>query len=170
VVSLGGLLGSVVMGGFGAVFVWNGWTAYTEEQELVNDAVDVTAEITNIGTSETQTRVDVDDGGSYTKTEYVPQISFEYTYSGETYTASNLGPPAGGLDETHKYSSESRARSHLDDYEQGGRVTAYVDPDHPGGGFLEKETNTVRNLGSVVFGAVFILLGIVFFGYSLIVG
>ena len=168
-VSLGGLVGAVVMAGFGAVVAWNGWTAHTDERELVGDAVDVTAEVKAVGSSRTEERVDVDGGGSHTRTRHVPRIEFEYTYDGASYTASNVDPPADGVDTVRKYSSESRARAHLDEYEEGERVTAYVDPDRPGEGFLEAETNTVRNLVTVLFGGAVVLIGGVFFGYSLVV-
>jgi len=168
-VSVGGIAGAPLACGFGGIIAWNGWTAHTEERELIGDAADVTAEITNVGASEAQERVDVEDGGSYTKTVYVPQITFEYTFEGTTYTAGNVGPPADGVDHTHKYSSESRARDHFE-YEEGDRVTAHVSPDQPGEGFLEKETHTVRNVGTMLFGGLFVAVGLVSFGLSLLVG
>lgn len=160
-VSIQGLAGAVVAGGFGAVIAWNGWTAHVDEKERISDAVDVDAVVTNISTSQTEERVDIEDGGSTMRTQYVPHIAFEYTFDGQTYTANNVEPPADGVDAVAKYRSESRARSHFDQYEEGQQITAYVDPEVPAEGFLEKETNTLRNIGSILFGGLFILIGVI---------
>jgi hypothetical protein len=160
-VSIQGLAGAVVAGGFGALIAWNGWTAHAEQKALLNDAVEVDAVVTNISTSQTKERVDIENGGSTMRTQYVPHIAFEYTFDGETYTANNVEPPAGGVDTASKYRSESRARSHFDRYEEGQRTTAYVTPESPAEGFLERETNALRNIGSMLFGGLLILIGVV---------
>ncbi len=168
-VSIQGLAGAVVAGGFGAIVAWNGWTAHVDEKERLSDAVEVDAVVTNISTSQTKERVDIENGGSVKKTRYVPHIDFEYTFDGETYTANNVEPPSDGVDTVPKYGSESRARSHLDQYEEGGRITAYVDPELPAEGFLEKETNALRNIGSILFGGLFILIAVGFAVVSILV-
>jgi len=168
-VSVGGVIGALVWSGFGGVVAWNGWTSYTDEQTRVGDAVEVRAEITDVGASETEERVDIEDGGTTTRTRYVPQIAFDYTFRGESYTADNLNPPSGGVEATSRYNSESRARGHLDEYEEGDAVTAYVDPDEPGEGFLTRETNTLRNLALVAAGGVFAAIGVVFLVAALVV-
>lgn len=168
--SVGNALVSLVPVGIGAVIAWNGWTGYTDEQELVGNAVETQAKITDIGaTGQDQPRDGDDPGTSSTHAEYVPQIVFEYTVEGETYTATNVDPPAEGVGTTPRYSSESRARTHFEEYEEGETVTAYVDPARPDEGFLERETNTVRNLGYVVLGGALGLAGIAGVGYSLVV-
>lgn len=161
-VSLAGAAGALVWSGLGAVVAWNGWTAHVDERERVDNAVEVRAEIVDVGASETQERVDVEGGGTTTRTRYVPWIAFEYEIDGESYTANNVEPPSEGVDATRKYGSESRAREHLDDYEAGETVTAYVDPAAPAEGFLERETNALRNLGSVAVGGILVLTGIAF--------
>ena len=168
-VSVGGVIGALVWSGFGGVVAWNGWTSYTDEQTRVGDAVEVRAEITDVGASETEERVDIEDGGTTTRTRYVPQIAFDYTFRGESYTADNLNPPSGGVETIPRYGSESRARDHLDEYAEGDAVTAYVDPDEPGEGFLTRETNTLRNLALVAAGGVFAAIGVVFLAAALVV-
>jgi len=167
-VSIEGVAGAFVWAGFGAVIAWNGWKSYTDEQDRVGDAVAVSAEITEVGASETEERVDVEDGGTRTQTRYVPQVAFSYSFDGESYTADNLRPPADGVDATEKYSSESRARKHLDEYAEGDSVTAHVDPGAPGEAFLRAETNDLRNLGFVAVGGLFVVTGIGFFGAALV--
>lgn len=168
-VSVGGVIGALVWSGFGGVVAWNGWTSYTDEQTRVGNAVEVRAEITDVGASETEERVDIEDGGTTTRTRYAPRIAFSYTFRGESYTADNLNPPSGGVEAIPRYGSESRARDRLDEYEEGDTVTAYVDPDEPGDGFLTRETNTLRNLGLVAAGGVFVAIGAVFLVAALVV-
>lgn len=168
-VSIEGAAGGLLIAGFGAVLAWNGWTAYDDEQQAVDNAVEVQAEVTSIGVAENEQRVDIEDGGTTTRTRYAPQIRFEYDFEGETYAAGNINPPAGGVEAIPRYGSESRARSALDEYEEGGTVTAYVDPQNPTEGFLERETNTVRNLGLVAVGGVVVAAGAAFLLASLVV-
>ena len=168
-VSVGGVIGALVWSGFGAVVAWNGWTSYTDEQTRVGDAVEVRAEITDVGALETEERVDIEDGDTTTRTRYVPQIAFDYTFRGESYTADNLKPPSGGVETIPRYGSESRARDHLDEYAEGDAVTAYVDPDELGEAFLTRETNTLRNLTLVAAGGVFAAIGVVFLAAALVV-
>lgn len=167
---IGSALGALIPIGIGTIVAWNGWVGYTNEQELVGNAVEVQAEITDIGASgQDQPRDENDPGRGATHTQYVPQLVFEYTFEGETYTSTNVDPPAEGVETTNRYSSESRAREHFEEYEEGQTVTAHVDPAQPGEAFLERETNTVRNLGLVALGGLLMLAGVVGIGYSLVV-
>lgn len=127
------------------------------------------AEVVEIGVSEHEERVDIEDGGTTTRTRYAPQIRFEYEFDGETYTAGNVNPPAGGVDAIPRYGSESAAREALAEYTKGKTVTAYVDPQTPDEGFLERETNTLRNLGLVAIGGVVVAAGVAFPLASLVV-
>lgn len=168
-VSIEGAAGGLVVAGFGAVIAWNGWTAYDDEQRALDNAVEVRATVTDIGVTTHEEQVDIENGGTTTRTRYAPQIRFEYDFEGETYTAGNINPPAGGVDAIPRYGSESRAMSSLDEYDEREVVTAYVDPQQPGEGFLEREANTLRNLGSVVFGGLFVVAGVAFLLASLVI-
>lgn len=68
---------------------------------------------------------------------FSPQATFNFTYQGESYTSTNLYP--GGI--SREFGSESEARSVLDGYEQGDRVTAYVPPGSPGEAYLERSSS-----------------------------
>ena len=171
VTSINALLGSVVWTGIGAVVAWNGWTSYSGRQSRVEDATEVRAEITDVGVSEQRRAIDDDDGeggAGATRTEYAPRLTFEYTFDGERHTASNVEPPSGGVEQRHRYPSESGAREHFD-HEIGDTVTAHVDPARPGEGFLEPETGTTRDLVLAVGGGAMALLGVAFAVASVVV-
>lgn len=166
--SIGNALVSLFPVVIGALIAWNGWRGYADERELIERAQPVQAEITDVGASGRTERQDLDDGGTTTVTTYVPRVSFEYTIDGELHTSENVEPPAEGMDTIDNYSSPKRAREQFE-YEEGQAVTAYVDPDHPGEAFLERETHTVRNLGLVGLGGVVVVLGVAGALYSLVV-
>lgn len=168
-VSIEGAAGGLVIAGLGTVVAWNGWTAYDDEQQAVDNAVEVQAEVTDIRVTEHEERVDIEDGGTRTRTRYAPQLSFEYDFEGETYTAGNRHPPAGGVDAIPRYGSESQAREALASYTVGETVTAHVNPANPGEGFLERGTNTVRNLGLVAVGGIVSAAGLAFLIGSVVV-
>lgn len=168
-VSLNGLLGSVVWTGIGVVVAWNGWTSYNSQRGRVESAKEVQAEITDIDVSTQRQAIEDDEGGAgATRAEYAPQVTFEYTFDGEQHTAANITPPSEGVDATYRYPTEAGAREHFK-YDVGETVTAYIDPAQPAEGFLEAETNTVRNLAITALGGVMILLGVVFAAASVII-
>lgn len=168
-VSISALLGSVVWAGIGAVVAWNGWTSYRGQADRVENATEVRAEITHVGVSAQRQAIDDDEGGAgATRTEYVPEVTFEYTVGGEQYAASNVGPPSEGLDETHRYPDEAGARDHFD-YDVGDAVIAHVDPTRPDEGFLDPGTDAARNLTFVAVGGVMVLLGAAFAAASVVV-
>jgi hypothetical protein len=167
--SLNGLLGSVVWTGIGVIVAWNGWASYSGQRGRVENAKEVQAEITDIDVSTQRRAIEENEGGAgATRAEYVPQVTFEYTFDGEQYTASNITPPSKGVDAAYRYPTESGAREHFA-YDISEAATAYVDPARPAEGFLEAETNTVRNLAIVALGSVMILLGVVFAAVSVVV-
>ncbi|MBB6647161.1 DUF3592 domain-containing protein [Halobellus sp. MBLA0160] len=168
--SFGPAIGSLLWTGLGAVIAWNGWQSHTDEQERVGDAVEVQAEITDLGVTETQQATDENEAGPRTtRTEYAPRVTFEYAFEGDEYTSDNVEPPSAGADTTVRYPDESGARSHLEEYDEGQTVTAYVDPDAPGEGFLERETNTVRNLAIVGVGGLMMVVGVAALAASVVV-
>jgi len=86
-------------------------------------------------------------------TAYTPQATFEYSYQGASYTASNVYP--GPL--PREFGSEPEARAQLDGYAAGDTVTAYVPADSPGEAFLKHERSN-KPLLVIGFGGV-VLLG-----------
>ena len=85
-------------------------------------------------------------------TDYVLRATFNYTYEGETYTATNVYP--GKL--PRDFSTREKARSQLEGYESGDTVTAYVPLDSPGEAFLKHESNN-KPLFVMGFGVLFVL-------------
>jgi len=88
-------------------------------------------------------------------TDYRVQISYEYTYEGESYTSDNVFPGTG----VEEFSSRGSAEEFIADYPEGGTVTAYVDPDNPSDAHLEAEARGQNVLG---YGVV-LLIGLVTF-------
>jgi len=86
-------------------------------------------------------------------TAYTPQATFEYSYQGASYTASNVYP--GPL--PREFGSEAEARAQLNGYGAGDTVTAYVPTDDPGKAFLKHESSNKPFL-VIGFGGV-VLLG-----------
>ncbi len=109
-------LGTVAFGGYD----------YLQQTEAVEDAVAVEATVIEAGVE----RVDVRRG-----VEYEPRIEFRYEYGGATYTSDSLGPSSF----SRSYQSRSAAESAIGEYPPGSTVTAYVDPDAPSEGFLERD-------------------------------
>ncbi len=156
------IAGTVVTAGLGAIFGWNGWKARQSQRGALSEATEVTAVIT---TAEVSSSRDHDEsiGEAGVDYDYVPKLTFEYTFEGEEYESSNKYPPVDNVNRGG-YEGKRGAEKWLDGYESGQQVTAYVNPEEPGEAFLEAETNTLRNTAMIVVGAVLFggsLLGIV---------
>jgi hypothetical protein len=92
--------------------------------------------------------------GDVSDQEYRPVVEFEYTYEGESYTSDERFPSS--LDQS--YGSRSKAESAIEEYEEGETVTAYVDPDSPGRGFLENKRSMTPYVAGL-FGVVSVVAG-----------
>jgi hypothetical protein len=121
--------------GFGAY-------SYSTQSSALGSAETVQGTITSTSVEERSTK----------GTSYVPRATFEYTYEGENYTASNVYP--GTL--VRDSDTESAARAELDGYEPGETATVYVPTDAPGEGYLEPERSN-KPLLLVGVGALFLL-------------
>jgi len=110
----------------GLAIVGYGGYSYVTQTSAVDSAVEVNATVTSTGVEEVSQRRGV---------EYTPSATFEYTYEGQSYNASNVYP--GPL--TREFGTKETAREQLDGYGQGDTVTAYVPPDRPGSAFLLRE-------------------------------
>ncbi|WP_434523161.1 DUF3592 domain-containing protein [Halorubrum sp. AS12] len=102
---------------------------YVQQSEAVDDAVTVEATIEEASVSQSESR-----GSS----DYYVQIEFTYQFQGTQYTGDQLFP--GSISQS--YDTRSDAQSAIEPYEAGETVTAYVDPDNPSEGFLERQTVT----------------------------
>jgi len=120
-----------------------GGYSYASQTAALDSAVTVNATI--VSTS-------VETVSQRRGTKYRPQATFNYTYNGETYRASNVYP--GPL--SRDFGSRKEAKAQLDGFEPGSSVTAYVSPDSPGNAFLklERSNKPVLLLG---FGVLLVL-------------
>jgi hypothetical protein len=140
--------GGLVMLVVGLTIAGFGGYDYVQQSSAVEDAVSVDVTITDTHVESVS--------GRRGSTNYRPVVSFDYRYRGESYTANNLYPATFDPE----YDSRSKARSALAGYEPGDEVTAHVDPDSPGGAFLEREVSN-GPLRFMAIGGVGALLGAV---------
>ncbi|PSP16738.1 DUF3592 domain-containing protein [Halobacteriales archaeon QH_10_67_13] len=120
---------------------------YLQQTGAIDDAVSVEATVTDAGVEQVDTR---------RGPEYDPEVEFRYEYGGETHTSDRLNPSSFD----RSYETRSAAESAIAGYQPGSVVTAYVDPDAPGTGFLERETTlrgpilffSIGGIAALVFG------------------
>jgi hypothetical protein len=132
------LLAGLVTAGFGAY-------DYLGQSDAVEDAVEVEATVLETEVEEVSKR----RGGA----DYDPDVRFEYTYDGETYTSERMYPATF----TPDHDTREGAEEVLEEYDTGATVTAYVNPGSPGGAFLKDET-TKTPLVIAVLGTVMSLI------------
>jgi hypothetical protein len=97
----------------------------TQQSNALEDAVEVNATITDVGTE----RVDL---------KFVPHVEYTYEYRGQSYTGTNLY----ASDLVTPFEQRSGAEAAVEEYERGATVTAYVDPADPDDAFLEHRSST----------------------------
>ncbi|MFD1599881.1 DUF3592 domain-containing protein [Halobellus rarus] len=132
----------------GVVVAGYGGYDYTQQSDAVENAVEVGATVVETGIEESSSR----RGG----TEYRPAVEFEYRYDGANYTGTDVYPAST----QSNFDTEDAARSVLDGYGEGERVTAYVDPSAPSEGFLKaQESNAPMKVAGL--GVLFALFGVV---------
>jgi hypothetical protein len=134
------LLGGLVLGGYG-VYAYTSQSAALDSTETVN----ATVTATSVDEIPSNNRRGDDD--------YRPQVSFNYTYEGDSYSSSNLYP--SGV--TQSAGSRGGAESMLEGYESGANVTAHVPTDSPGSAFLKSQRST-KPLLMMGFGALLAVL------------
>jgi len=121
--------------GFGAY-------SYSTQSSALDSATTVEGTVTSTAVEERSTK----------GTSYVPRATFEYTYEGERYTASNVYP--GTL--VRDFDTESAASAELEGYESGETATVYVPTDAPEEGYLKPKRSN-KPLLLVGVGALFLL-------------
>ena len=115
------LLGSLALMGYGGY-------DYAQQSSAVEDAVTVEATVVEASVSES---------GGRRSTSYSAEVTFTYEHRGKEYTSDRLYP--GAI--SPSYDGRSAAESATEPYEPGTAVTAYVDPEAPGEGFLIRRTS-----------------------------
>ncbi len=126
--------------------------SYTQQSAALDSAV--TTEATVVDTS-------VETVNQRRGVGYAPQVTFDYSFEGSSYTSSNVYP--GPL--TRDFDTESAAREVISAYEPNTTATAYVPPSTPNGAFLEHESSNgpflLMGIGSLflVFGVRAVLKG-----------
>jgi hypothetical protein len=115
------VIGLVVMAGGGYLY-YSGMQATANAEEV--EATVVSSSV-----------VDNDDTAEDNPEGFSVRVEYRYEYEGQTYTSTELCPGAGSACEP---SSDFRTdmRDFLEDYPEGGTVTAYVPPSNPRGTFL----------------------------------
>lgn len=96
-------------------------------------------------------------------TRYRPEIEYEYTVDGETYTSDSVWPG-----EDLSGTDEEKRRAVVDRYPEGETVEAYYDPEDPAVAFLENESRSTASITLIVFGAGFALTGLLAVGFGLV--
>lgn len=148
-----GPLAAVVILLVGVGFVGYGAYTYTSQSAALDSTETVNATVTS--TSIEESPGSSRRGGN----DYRPQVSFNYTYEGESYSSSNLYP--SGV--TQSSGTRGGAESTLEGYEPGANLTAYVPTDSPDSAFLKNQRSTrpllMMGVGGLV--AVFALVSIV---------
>ncbi|WP_423996168.1 DUF3592 domain-containing protein [Halorubrum trapanicum] len=139
--------GAVIMLIIGLAATGYGAYDYTQQSNAVADAVEVDAEITELGVEPTS-------AGSSADTDYRPVVRFSYEYEGTAYESGSVFPSAI----SPNYATESAAREVVSEYAVGESATAHVDPSDPDAAFLKDRTSNAP-LVAVAVGLGFVLVG-----------
>lgn len=95
--------------------------------------------------------------GSKTTTTYAPQIEYEYTVGGVTYTSDSVYPGnISGSDDREKHATV------VENHPTGATVEAFYDPDDPSTSFLVEESTLSGGLIALSSGLLLVLGGIFF--------
>lgn len=111
--------------------------------------------------SELRSQTETDSGAR--ATTYFPEIEYEYTVDGETYTSDSVYP--GRLGGT---SNRSENQAIVADHSVGDRVEAYYHPEDPTRSFLVDKSSTKQAvlgiLASIVLGSIGLYMFWITFG------
>lgn len=131
--------------------VGGGYLYYSGLQTTANaEPVDATVVSSSVVDNRNSGGNDADDFGI--------AVEYRYTYDGETYTSENLCPGSGSACAP---SSDFRTemRDALEDYPEGGTVTAYVPPSNPSNAYLVRTGPSLAYLGVSGIGVLLVGLG-----------
>jgi len=133
------MVGGLVLGGYG-------FTQYQDQSQSINNAVNITATVTDTNLRKDSSR----RGGA----DYQAEIGFEYSFEGENYSSNFIYP----LDEDKEFKQESEAEEFLGSYPRGEEIEAYVNPETPGKAFLNAERSD-QPLILMLIGGIMAVLG-----------
>lgn len=130
----------------GVALVIYGGMQYLEAGERIDDpaVVNATVEDTSIEEDRNSRRRGVD-------IEYDVNLEFSYSYDGVEYESERFYPTGAEVSRQTREGAEEV----LENYEEGEKVKAYLDPDSPGEAFLRKNRSR-RPIVLVLFGVAFL--------------
>ena len=135
---------------FGAVSAWLIYT-YFQQRRKAGESIAWPATQGKIVVStvkESVTRHDTDNGMWVERTTYYPEVRYEYSVLGKTYTGRRIAFGA-----SKGFSTSAGAEKALERYPVRATVTVYYNPDNPADAVLEREMRG---------GASLLLIGIAF--------
>ena len=133
------MVGGLLLAGYG-------FTRYQSQSESIDNAVNITATVTD-----TNIRTDSSRKGGI---DYQAEITFGYSYEGEDYSSDFIYP----LDDDREFNTESEAQDYLEDYPNGEDVAASVNPEKPSDAFLNAKRSD-QPLLFMLIGGLMALLG-----------
>jgi len=136
---------------FGVAVIAAGGYLYYSEMQATTDVTDVEATVISSSVGEV--------GSATGSDSYTINVRYRYTYDGETYTSWSMCPGAGSAC-VPTSDSRSDMEEALEDYPEGGTVTAYVSPSDPSQAYLLQEEAPLVYLGVSVFGLLFVLVAV----------
>lgn len=140
------LLFSSIFMVIGLVMAGYGFTQYQGQSESINNAVNITATVTD-----TDVRIDSSRRGGI---DYQAEITFNYSYEGNNYSSDFIYP----LDDDREFNQESEAENFIGNYPVGERVEASVNPEKPGEAFLMAERSD-QPLLFMIIGGLMVVMG-----------
>jgi len=133
------LVGGITLMGYG-------FTQYRDQSQNLNNAVNVSATVTD-----TNIRTDSSRRGG---TDYQAEISFEYSYEEQSYSSDFIYP----LDDDKEFNQQSKAHQYIDSYPTGSNVEAFVNSESPETAFLNAERSN-QPLILMIVGTLTALMG-----------
>jgi len=130
----------------GVALAGYGFTQYQGQTENIENAVNITATVTD-----TDVRTDSSRRG---RIDYQAEIRFNYRYEGENQSSNYIYP----LDSDKEFDSESNAEEYLEDYLPGQEVDAFVNPENPSEAFLNAQRSN-QPLILMIIGSLMAILG-----------
>jgi len=143
--STAGVVLATIFTVIGVALAGYGFTQYQGQTENIDNAVNITATVT-----ETDVRTDSSRRG---RIDYQAEIRFNYSYEEENQSSGYIYP----LDSDKEFDSESGAEEYLEDYPSGREVDAFVNPENPGEAFLNAERSNQPFLLMLIGGLMAVL-------------
>jgi len=129
---------------FGIAAVWMLYTYFRQRREASESAAwPATQGKIVLSTVKASNFYDRDSSGTWQKTFYFPNVQYEYSVMGKTYTGKRIAFGA-----SRGFRSRAPAEKILERYPVGATVTVYYNPNDPADAVLERQ---LRSGGSLLF-------------------